>query len=460
MHFEQFYHDCLSHASYLIGSGGVAAVVDPQRDIGIYLDEARRHELRIGYVIETHLHADFVSGHRELADITGATIYLGARGGAGFRHVPVRDGDVVSFGNCRLEFMETPGHTVESVSVLVTDLERSAEPYAVLTGDTLLPGGVGRPDPSRQHTPQQLAHMLWASLQKLLCLPDGVEVWPAHGSGEFCGRDMGPGLCSTIGTERRANRACRVTGPGEFARLLTADVPERPACSAAIAGINRRGAAPLWAMPPLRPLEPLEVLTFQYGGATVLDTRPQLAFEAAHIPGALHIGPGGQYAAWAGALLGVDAEVILIAGNASGLAESRLRLASVGIERVAGYLGSFGRWAAKGLPLEHVDRICVGELAERLHELQVVDVRRPAEWDEGHIEGALLHPLDRLPETSCLIDRARPVAVHCQSGCCSAIAVSLLRARGFRSVVNVAGGFQAWKAQHLPFVRRSAPPAF
>src|SRR5262245_13625316 len=217
MYFEQFYLTCLSHASYMIGSEGIAAVVDPQRDVGVYLEEARRNKLRIEHVIETHLHADFVSGHHELAARTGAKIHLGCKAGVMFAHDPVHDGDEVSFGRCRLRFLETPGHTVESISITVTDLDRSPEPFAVLTGDTLFIGDVGRPDLSGDHTPQQLAAQLYDSLHgKLLRLPDSVEVYPAHGAGSLCGRQMSAERRSTIGKERASNYALRAGSKNEF----------------------------------------------------------------------------------------------------------------------------------------------------------------------------------------------------------------------------------------------------
>src|ERR1035438_2253980 len=228
MYFEQFYLGCLSHASYMAGSEGVAAVIDPQRDVEIYLEAARQNRLRIEHVIETHLHADFVSGHRELAARTGAKIYVGARAGAQFPHVAVTQGDEIRFGQCSLRFLETPGHTLESICVLVTDLDRSPEPFAVLTGDTLFIGDVGRPDLSPDHTPQQLAGLLYDSLhQKLLSLPDDLRVYPAHGAGSLCGRQMSNELSSPSGEQRFANYALRAASRDEFVRLLTDALPDR-----------------------------------------------------------------------------------------------------------------------------------------------------------------------------------------------------------------------------------------
>jgi hydroxyacylglutathione hydrolase len=334
MYFEQFDRACLSHASYMIGSEGVAAVVDPQRDIGIYLDEANKHGFSIQYLIETHLHADFVSGHRELAALTGAKIYLGANAGAKFPNVPVKDGDEITFGKVKLKFLETPGHTIESISIVVTDLERSPEPFCVLTGDTLFIGDVGRPDLAPDVTPQQLASMLFDSLHgKLLKLPDTVQVYPAHGAGSLCGRQMSSERSSTIGKERVSNYALRPSNREEFIRLLTAELPERPGYFSLDVEINRSGAPPLTELLPIAELRPGELIEKQEGGAIVLDTRPAAQFGTAHIPGSIQIGLSGQYASWAGIILGLNTDLVIVAEDDERLDESRLRLARVGIER-------------------------------------------------------------------------------------------------------------------------------
>src|SRR5579863_8266004 len=389
MYFEQFYLGCLAHASYMIGSEGVAAVVDPQRDVEIYLAEARKNGLRIEHVIETHLHADFVSGHRELADRSGAKIHLGARAGAIFPHVAIHEGDEIRFGQCRLRFMETPGHTVESICVLVTDLERSSEPFAVLTGDTLFIGDVGRPDLSPGYTPQQLAGLLYDSLhEKLLKLSDDVRVYPAHGAGSLCGRQISAERCSTLGRERVTNYALKAANREEFVHLLTDALPERPGYFARDAEIDRAGAAPLAELLALPTLDPFAVLPLQQKGALVLDTRPQAEFGAGHIPGAVHIALSGQYAAWAGTIVGLETDVILVAEDAERVTESRLRLARVGIERVVGYIeGGIDAWKRENLAIEQVPQITVQELArllrEKKAEVQVLDVRRQGEWEEG-----------------------------------------------------------------------------
>lgn len=469
MYFQQFYLSCLAHASYMLGSEGVAAVVDPQRDVDIYLEEAQKQGLRIAYVIETHLHADFVSGHRELAERTGAQIVVGAKAGAQFPHKPVKEGDEIRFGQCILRFLETPGHTLESLCVLVTDLERSPQPWAVLTGDTLFIGDVGRPDLSPLHTPQELAGMLYDSLHhKLLALPDDVEVYPAHGAGSLCGRNISPERQSTIGKERRFNYALQPMSREEFIRMLTSEMVERPDYFLEDAELNRRGVAPLSQLPALPALTPEKVREQQQEGTVVLDTRSPAAFGAGHVPGAINIPLSGQYASWAGTLIGLDRPIILVAEDPERLEESRMRLARVGIEKVVGYLadGILG-WQKAGFPLAEVPQISVHDLQAVLRHdpasVQVVDVRRPGEWKAGHIAQAIhksligLKPLLAASPGSqnpvAELDLARPVAVHCKSGYRSSIATGLLQRAGFQNVMNVVGGFDAWQKQNLPVVK-------
>jgi hydroxyacylglutathione hydrolase len=473
MYFQSFYLTCLAHASYMIGSDGIAAVVDPQRDVDIYIEDAKQQGLKIAYVIETHLHADFVSGHRELAERTGATICMSAKAGAGFPHRDVRDGDKIEFGKCVLQFLETPGHTPEGICILVTDRQRGNDPWAVLTGDTLFIGDVGRPDLSAGHTPRQLAGMLYDSLHnKLFPLADRVEVFPAHGAGSLCGRSIGNERSSTIGKEKQFNYALQPMTREAFVQMLTAELPERPGYFSRDAEINRAGAEPMEELPPLAALSPAEVAEkigrhVNGGGAkaVVLDTRPSTDFFASHISGSVHIALSGQFAAWAGALIGLDREIILVAEDPDRLEESRMRLARVGIERIAGYLeGGISAWQHSGRQVAQFAQVSAGELRQLLVRepgMQLVDVRRSTEWDAGHIAQARLAPLNKfaavlgsdsdaakklLPE----FDADRPVIVHCQGGYRSAIAASLLERAGFSMVVNVIGGFDAWKLQKFP----------
>jgi hydroxyacylglutathione hydrolase len=458
MYFQQFYLTCLSHASYMLGSEGVACVVDPQRDVSLYIDEARAQGLKIEHVVETHLHADFVSGHRELAERTGAKIYLGAAAGATFPHVDVRDGDQIRFGRVILRFLETPGHTLESISIVIVDLDRGDKPWAVLTGDTLFIGDVGRPDLSKDKTPQELAGMLFDSLHsKLLPLGDDVEVYPAHGAGSLCGKQMRPERQSTIGKERASNYALRPSTKDEFVRLLTAELPERPGYFALDAEMNRTGAPALAELSPLAGLTADQVLDRQRGGAVVLDTRPAMQFGAGHIPGAVNIPLGGQYASSAATLLGLDKEIVLVAEEEAALEESRMRLARVGMEHVVGSLkGGMAQWAAEQKPAAQIAQIAAEELNRELaaspDSIQVVDVRRKPEWEQGHIGGALHKPLDRLESMLGDLKRDRPIVVHCKGGYRSGIACSLIQRAGFENVTNLIGGLDAWQACRLPVV--------
>jgi hydroxyacylglutathione hydrolase len=472
---QPFYLTCLAHASYMIESEGMAAVVDPQRDVEIYLEEAKQQGLRIGFVIETHLHADFVSGHTELAARTGATICISAQAGAKFAHRAMRDGEKIAFGKCELSFLETPGHTPESMCVVVTDLERGAEPWAVLTGDTLFIGDVGRPDLSPEYTAQQLAGMLYDSLHwKLLQLADGVEVFPAHGAGSLCGRSIGNERSSTIGKEKQFNYALQPMAREAFVQMLTTDLPERPGYFSRDAEINREGAEAMEELKPLAALTPEQVeraVSAAKDAAIVLDTRPSGDYFAAHIPGSVHIALAGQYASWAGAIIGLDQPIVLLAEDAERVEESRMRLARVGIERVAGYVeGGIRGWQRSGRRVAQSAQVSAVELRNLLaagNEIQVVDVRRPAEWDTGHIAEGRLKPLNQFAalltqngEASkkllADLDRARPVAVHCKSGYRSAIAASLLERAGFATVASLTGGFDAWEAHALPKISQRA----
>ncbi|MGA9567146.1 MAG: rhodanese-like domain-containing protein [Candidatus Korobacteraceae bacterium] len=454
MYFEQFYLGCLAHASYLLGSEGEGIVVDPQRDVEIYLEAAQKQGLAIRHIFETHLHADFVSGHRELAARTGATIYLSRTAGATFPHVAVDDGYELRVGKLNLQVLATPGHTPESISLLVTDDENAQKPWAVLTGDTLFIGDVGRPDLSPTHTPAQLAGMLHDSLnQKLMTLPDGVLVYPAHGAGSLCGRNMRAERFSTIGTERLTNYALQIKDREEFVRQMTSNLPARPDYFLEDAAINRAGAPALSDLPELKAIAPQELKTMLDKGAVALDVRPGDEFIAAHVPGSVSIPLSGQFASWAGAVLGLSAKPVLIASNAEQLSEARVRLARIGIEDVSGYLdGGVEGWRKAGLPVEQVKQVTPQELAARLAKgsIGVLDVRREAEFETGHIEGADWHPLDRFKAALPDIDKGAPIAVHCKGGYRSLIALSLLQRAGYHNVVDLAGGFDAWVGAGLP----------
>jgi glyoxylase-like metal-dependent hydrolase (beta-lactamase superfamily II)/rhodanese-related sulfurtransferase len=454
VYFEQFYLGCLAHASYLLASEGEAVVVDPQRDVDIYLKAAEEHRVKIRHIVETHLHADFVSGHKELAARTGAKIYIGARAGAGFLHVDVQDGFELRVGKMVIKALETPGHTPESMCFVIADEEKSSQPWAVLTGDTLFIGDVGRPDLSKMHTPAELAGMLYDSLHnKLLTLADDVLVYPAHGAGSLCGRNMRAERSSTIGTERLTNYALQIKSRAEFIRQLTTNLPTRPEYFLQDAEINRQGASALSDIGELRAILAAELKTMLDDGAVALDVRPGDQFAQAHVPGSINIALSGQFASWAGTVLGLSTRPVLIAESLEQLSEARLRLARVGIENVAGYLpGGVAGWKQAGFALAEIPQITVQDLRERLQTQasQVLDVRREPEWDAAHIEQAAWWPLDNFKISPPEIDRDRPVAVHCKGGYRSMIACSLLQRAGFKNVTNVIGGFDAWQEAKLP----------
>jgi hydroxyacylglutathione hydrolase len=456
MYFEQFYLGCLAHASYLLASGGEAVVVDPQRDVELYLKAAAEHGAAIRHIFETHLHADFVSGHRELAARTGAKIYMGAQSGATFEHVPVSDGFELKFGKASISVLETPGHTPESICLVVTDTEKSRAPWAVLTGDTLFIGDVGRPDLSPRHTPAQLAGHLYDSLHtKLMTLADSVLVYPAHGAGSLCGKNMRAERSSTIGTERLTNYALQIESREEFIRQLTSNLPARPEYFARDAEINRTGAAALSELPPLRSLSPTDLEGMLKAGEIALDVRPMDEFAAGHVPGSVNIALGGQFASWAATVLGLATHPVLIAETDAQIEEARLRLARVGIEELDGYLaGGVAAWKQSGQPLATVAQITPQDLEDRLGagKVQVLDVRREPEWDAGHVEGATWWPLDNFRVSPPEIDHEVPLAVHCKGGYRSMIAASLLQRAGFRNVMNLIGGFDAWQEAKLPVV--------
>jgi hydroxyacylglutathione hydrolase len=453
VYFEQFYLGCLSHASYLLASGEEAVVVDPQRDVELYLKAAADHGVTIRHIFETHLHADFVSGHRELAARTGAKIYFGAAAEATFPHVQTHDGFELRFGQGLIRVLETPGHTTESVCLVITDREKSPEPWAVLTGDTLFLGDVGRPDLSKKYSPAELAGMLYDSLHdKLLRLPDEVLVYPAHGAGSLCGRNMRAERSSTIGTERLTNYALQIKSREEFVEQLTSHLPARPEYFLQDAEMNRAGATALSELAALRVIEPAELKRMLDDGEVALDVRPSEEFAAAHVPGSINVALSGQFASWVGTVLGLKAHPVLIAGNDEQLSEARVRLARIGIEDLGGYLhGGIAAWQSVGLPIVLLPQISVGDLDLKLKsgKIQVLDVRREPEWDAGHIAGASWWPLDNFKVSPPEVDHDAPLAVHCKGGYRSMIACSLLLRAGFRNVTNVVGGLDSWQQAKL-----------
>ncbi len=461
MILEQYYLGCLAHASYLVADeqSGVAAVVDPQRDVDQYVLDARRHGVRIRHVFLTHFHADFVAGHLELREREGATVHLGARASAEYEFVPAGDEDSVELGpEVRLQVLETPGHSPESISILVFDLTRGDDaPYAVLTGDTLFIGDVGRPDlrASLGWSADELGGLLYDSLRdKLLGLPDETLVYPAHGAGSLCGRNLSTDTVSTIGVQRLYNYALQPMSREAFVRIVTADQPDTPAYFTYDAVLNAKERPTLEDAleRELRPLTLDEVLELQRQGAQILDTRDPADFEGAHLAGSVNVGLGGSYATWCGTLLDRERPVAIVA-DLGREEEAAVRLGRIGFDIVAGYLRG-GMQALDGRPdlVAPVERVTAATLAELLESPEpplVLDVRTEREWREQRIRASVNVPLNRLAERVGELPRERPLVVQCATGYRSAIAASILLREGFGSVADLVGGFAAWTSSGL-----------
>lgn len=459
MFLKQFYLGCLAHASYLIADErtGNAVVVDPQRDIEQYLDEARLREFTIRHVILTHFHADFLAGHIELRDRAGAEICLGAQAQAEFPFRTLHERDELVLGEVVLEVLETPGHTPESISLVVYDRAKSIQPQAVLTGDTLFIGDVGRPDllASIGVTADRLAEMLYESLHgKLMKLPDETLVYPAHGAGSMCGKNLSTDTVSTIGTQRRYNYALQPMTREEFVRLVTAEQPEAPPYFAFDALRNRQERPRLEESmrKTLQPLQPDEVLHLQRSGAQLVDVREAAEFEGGHLADSLAIGLRGKFATWAGTLLDRRRPIVIVAAPGEEQ-EAVMRLGRIGFENVAGYLsGGMASLASRPEAIRRTERITAGNLAELLGPPAapvVLDVRTSKEWEAGHIEDSINIPLNHLEDRLDELPVGRNVVVYCQSGYRSALAASLLLQHG-REVADLVGGWNAWLASGLP----------
>ena len=460
MIIHQFYLNCLAHASYLIGDErtGVAAVVDPQRDIGQYLAFAEEHHLRIGHVLLTHLHADFIAGHLELRDRVGATIYLGAKATAEYAFTPLADGDGIEFGDVRLQALETPGHTPESISLLVFDRARSErEPYAVLSGDTLFVGDVGRPDlrVALGWSAADLGAMLFESLRgKLLALPDASLVYPAHGAGSLCGKAISKETFSTIGEQRRVNYALQPMSKQAFIELVTADQPDAPPYFTYDAVLNSK-ERPTLDETLEREVQPLtldQALAIQSVGGQLLDTRDPGDFAAAHLKDSINVGLGGQYATWAGTVLTHDHPIVIVA-DPGRERESAVRLGRIGFDHVVGFLKD-GLASAAPRPelMTSTERVSAAVAADRVaHDnALIVDIRGPGERDQKFIPGSVSIPLNHLAARASELPVERPLLLHCAGGYRSSIAASLLQRLGMLQVSEIAGGIAAWETAALP----------
>lgn len=463
MYFKQFFLGCLAHASYLIADEQtkIAAVVDPQRDTDQYLEEAKAHGFTIKHVLLTHFHADFLAGHLELRDKLGATIYLGSRGQTEYPSTGLHEGEAVVLGNVRIEALETPGHTPESLCYVVTDTTGgNSQPHAVLTGDTLFVGDVGRPDllVSAGITSEVLAGLLYDSLhEKLLKLPDETLVYPAHGAGSACGKNIGKETHSTIGQQRRFNYALQIKDKDEFIRNLSSDQTEAPRYFTYNAALNTKERIVLdeHLASALKPLALDKVLELQAAGACVLDSRNPNEFARGHLAGSINIGLGGNYASWAGTILDYSKEIVIVATPGKE-AEAAIRLSRIGYDKVVGFLqGGAASLNEAPQSTSKMERLTAQQLAADLNSATpplVLDVRTDREWNDRHLAGALHIPLNQLLQRVDEVPRNRRIVIHCLGGYRSAIAASILASHGLEDLADMLGGISAWIEASLPVV--------
>ena len=460
MFLQRYYLECLSHASYMVADQRtkVAAVIDPRRDIDIYINDAKEHGFKIKHVILTHFHADFVAGHIELRDKVGASIYLGANAKAEFDFEPLGNGNSIELGDVRLEAMETPGHTPEGITLLVFDeTEDKNNPNAIFSGDTLFIGDVGRPDllASIGVTARELAEMLYDSLQnKIMPLPDKTLVYPAHGAGSMCGKALSDQAFSTLGEQKLHNYALQPMSKEQFINMIEADQPDAPAYFGYDALLNRQERASLDELTEqsMKALDLDTVLTVQQSGTQVVDVRSANQFAGAHLNGSINIGINGRFATWAGTVLNNDVSIIIIA-EADRNEEAITRLGRIGFHNVKGYLKD-GMESLKDRPnlISQTQRVSAASIGSLQGKTTIVDIRTKNEWEVGHIEKSINIPLNHLNENIKELIESDNLIVYCQGGYRSIIAASLLEREGRFNVFDLAGGYQAWVASKRPVI--------
>lgn len=458
MVFETVFTEGLAQLSYLIGdkATGRAAVIDPRRDVEVYVELARKHKLKITHALETHIHADFVSGCRELADRTGtAKVYLSVEGGAkyGFAHEKLKDGDKIDLGRVLLTAKHTPGHTPEHLSFLAAESNRPDTPFAVFSGDCLFADSVGRPDLLGEDESDKLAKELFRSVRQFyLKLDDAVRVHPGHGAGSPCGANISDRLVTTIGYERKHNKALQIDDEKKFVEFVLFTAPPEPRYYKRMKEVNAKGPDVLGRLPTCPALPPKEfAAAVKKGGVQLVDNRQMLGFGGGHIAGALNIGPRAELSIWAGWLLDPEKPILLVLPKEPDLPEVQRQLLRVGYTKFGGYLlGGMEEWSNAGLPLAYLPQMTVTELDEaKSDELQVLDVRTPQEWEGGHVPGAKYVFLPELEKKLARLGKDKPVAVYCDSGYRASIGASLLQRNGFTKVRNVPGSWKAWKAAGL-----------
>jgi hydroxyacylglutathione hydrolase len=446
-----FFTEKIAHSSYILAGRKTCAVIDPRRDAGVYIDEAHARDLRITHILETHLHADFISGHMELADQTGAEICAPASGNCSFPHTPVEEGDLIQLEDMNLTVMETPGHTPEHVCYVVSDTSRGEDPVGIFTGDTLFVGDVGRPD-LFPDLAEDLAGLLYDSLHdRLMQLPDFCEVYPAHGAGSLCGRAVGAKRRSTIGYERRYNTALRIGNRSRFIEALTTDMPPAPDHFSRCSEINRMGPELLKSFPSLVALTPHEFQgRMDAPGSIVLDIRSYDAFDSQHVPGSLSIDFRGNFPTFCGWMVPPRTDVLLVAGNRWEAVEAQTWARRVGVDRVTGFLrGEMSSWSMNGFDTartEEISSVGLHDLISGGSPIVLVDVRSRIEFLDNHIEGAINIPAQDLRERYTELDPSMTTVLLCSTGYRSSLGASILETRGFRKTVNVSGGMSGYTA--------------
>lgn len=461
MYLQQFFVEGLACESYLIGDteAGAAAVVDPDRDVTRYLQAANQHGLKITHIIETHLHADHVSGNTDLADRTGATIYIHEAANAEFPHEKLHGGYTLMIGSIEIHVLHTPGHTPDSITLVLTDPAQSVEPAAVLTGDTLFVGDVGRPDLVGESAAREMAGQLHDSLfNRVLALDDHVTVYPGHGAGSLCGRSIGAERSTTIGAERIGNNTLQLTDKDRFIDDLTSSLPEQPANHRHIKALNRKGPAPLGEVEP-RALSINDAIPYFERGAALLDTRTKAEYVEKHVPGSVYLTLSPQLSNRIGLVLPPEVPIAVLKGDDQEMREIVLSLARVGFEDVVGYIdGGIEAWDAAGLPTASgdVEDITPEQLNSMLAEnpdLVLVDVREPWEYRSARVPQAKLIPLGQLAARVGELDPERPVALICATGSRSLSAAAFLGRKGFRTMYNVLNGTEGWMRRGFPVER-------
>ncbi len=465
MFFQHIYDKSLAQASYFIGcqKAGVAAVIDAKRDVDTYLEIAKANNMTITHIFETHIHADFLAGSRELAQLTGAQLYLSDEGGEGweyeFPHVGLKDNDIVKLGNLSFKVLHTPGHTPESISFLLTDHPASNEPVMLFTGDFIFVGDIGRPDLLEKAagmvgTQDKGAKQMYQSIKKFNELADYIQVWPGHGAGSACGKALGAVPSTTVGYEKARNWAFQYpTDETGFTEYLLADQPEPPKYFAMMKKLNKVDRPLLTEVPKLKKLSIEEVNTHMANGVKLLDARPKTEFAAGFIPGSLNIQGNNSFATWAGWFLTYD-EPFMILADESMLDDLTRKLMRIGLDNIAGYLPSVSEYTNAGGTLEKVNLVELAEAKVLSNDstVQVVDLRGVAEFNAGHIKDAENVFVGTLPNNLDKISKDKKVMIHCQGGDRAAIAYSILAKNGFKNIVNYSGGMNEWVNAGEPVV--------